>query len=167
MYYQRLLAPVALVFGLLSGPTAYAQTSQELPEGKGKAQFMQICSQCHGLAMVTSHRNTADGWSAVIDDMVSRGAQGTDDDFDLVIKYLAANFGLKVNINKASASDLSSALQISSADAAAIIHYRETAGEFKDWSDLEKVPHIDIKKLESEKDRIEFSSKPASAGASK
>lgn len=167
MYYQRFLAPVALGFGLFAGFTAQAQTGQQLPEGKGKAQFMQICSQCHGLEMVTKRRNTADGWSAVIDDMVSRGAQGTDDDFDLVIKYLAANFGLKVNINTASASDLISALQITSADAAAIVHYRETAGDFKDWSDLEKVPHIDIKKLEGEKDRIEFSSKPASTGASK
>jgi competence ComEA-like helix-hairpin-helix protein len=167
MSYQRLLAPIALLCGLFAGLTAHAQTGQQLPEGKGKAQFIQICSQCHGLEMVTKHRNTADGWSAVIDDMVSRGAQGTDDDFDLVIKYLAANFGPKVNVNKASASDLSAALQISSEDAAAIVHYRETAGELKDWSDLEKVPHIDIKKLEGEKDRIEFSSKPASAGASK
>lgn len=167
MIYQRLLATVAMFFGVFAGLSAQAQTRQALPEGKGKAQFMQTCSQCHGLEMVTKQRNTADGWSAVIDDMVSRGAQGTDDDFDLIIKYLAANFGLKVNINKASASDLSKVLQITSADAAAIVHYRETAGELKDWSDLEKVPHIDIKKLESEKDRVEFTSKPASAGASK
>lgn len=166
MCFQRLFAPAALTIFISFGIAAPAQTGQELPEGAGRAQFVQICSQCHGVAMVTKHRNTADGWSAVIDDMVSRGAQGTDDDFDLVIKYLAAHFGLKVNINKAAASDLVAALQISSADAAAIVHYRETAGEIKDWDDLEKVPHIDIKKLEGEKDRIEFSTKSASAGES-
>ena len=41
-------------------------------------------------------------------------------------------------------------------DAEAIVHYRETAGNFRDWHDLEKVPHIDLKKLEQEKNRIEF-----------
>lgn len=124
---------------------------------------MDICSHCHGLEMATKHRNTADGWSAVVDDMVSRGAQGTDDDFQLVVHYLAAHFG-PVDVNKASADELSKTLEISGADAAAIIQYRQTSGAIKDWSDLEKVPHIDIKKLEGEKDRVVFSSKQASAG---
>ncbi|HEX4808426.1 MAG TPA: helix-hairpin-helix domain-containing protein [Bryobacteraceae bacterium] len=164
MYHQRLFVPVGVTFGLILGGAAWAQTGPELPEGKGKAQFTQICSHCHGLEMVTKHRNTSDGWSAVVDDMVSRGAQGTDDDFDLVVAYLSAHFGPKINVNKANESELSTALGITSADADAIVHYRETAGEIKDWSDLEKVPHIDIKKLENQKDRIEFS---ASAGQSK
>jgi competence protein ComEA len=102
--------------------------------------------------------------------MVSRGAQGTDDEFDRVVRYLATHFGpnssgggtkqaapAKVNVNKASETDLSTNLGISAADAQAIVHYRESSGEFKDWHDLEKVPHIDMKKLAEQKDRIEFS----------
>jgi competence protein ComEA len=102
--------------------------------------------------------------------MVSRGAQGTDDEFNRVVKYLAANFGpnspgagakgaataAKVNVNQASEKDLSTVLGLTAADAQAIVHYRETTGKFKNWQDLEKVPNIDTAKLAGQKDRIEF-----------
>ena len=101
--------------------------------------------------------NTPEGWAAVVDDMVSRGAQGSDDDFDRVTKYLSAHFLLKVKMNKASQKDISAILGISSEDAAAIIHYREAQGGLKDLHDLEKVPHLDMKKLEGEKNLMDFS----------
>jgi competence ComEA-like helix-hairpin-helix protein len=134
-----------------------AQTAQNLPAGKGKAEFTRVCGQCHGVEVVVRNSASPDGWAAIVDDMVSKGAQGTDDDFELVTKYLATNFGPKTNINKASDKELSTALGISTADAQAIVHYRETSGAFKDWNDLERVPNIDIKKLASEKNRIDFS----------
>jgi competence ComEA-like helix-hairpin-helix protein len=136
---------------------AWAQSGQNLPDGKGKAQFTRVCGQCHGVEIVIKKTNSGDGWADVVDDMVSRGAQGTADDFDLVVTYLAAHFGPKVYVNKADANELSTVLEVSAADAEAIVHYRETTGSFKDWSDLEKVPHIDLKKLEQEKNRIDFS----------
>jgi competence protein ComEA len=136
---------------------AWAQPAQNLPEGRGKAAFGRVCGQCHGVQIVIKKTNTADGWADVVDDMVSRGAEGTDDDFDLVVKYLTAQFGPKVNVNKANAKELSTILELSAAEAEAIVHYRETAGSFKDWRDLERVPRIDIKKLEQEKNRIDFS----------
>lgn len=136
---------------------AWAQSAQDLPAGKGRAEFVRVCGQCHGVEVVIKKANTADGWADVVDDMVSRGAQGTADDFDLVAKYLATHFGPKVNVNKANAKEISTVLELSAADAEAIVHYRETAGSFKDWRDLEKVPHIDMKKLEQEKDRIDYS----------
>ena len=101
--------------------------------------------------------------------MVSRGAQGTDDEFNRVVKYLAANFGpnspggttkpaatAKVNVNQASEKDLTATLGLTAADAQAIVHYRDTTGKFKDWNDLAKVPNIDTAKLATQKDRIEF-----------
>ena len=155
---------VLAVCVLVSAPL-WAQTRDDLPAGKGRAQLTSTCSRCHGLEVVTSKRNTAEGWSAVVDDMVARGAEGSEDDFELIVKYLAAHFGPKVNVNKADEKELSAVLEISSGDAQAIVRYRETTGNFKDWADLAKVPHIDLKKLESEKDRIEFSSEqPSAAG---
>src|SRR4051794_38409750 len=47
-----------------------------LPEGRGKAEFARICAQCHGLDIATKLRMSEDAWSGVVDDMVSRGAQG-------------------------------------------------------------------------------------------
>jgi len=146
----------SLLLLCLAAP-AWGQSAQDLPAGRGKAEFTRVCGQCHGVEVVIRNTASPEGWAAIVDDMVSRGAQGTQDDFDLVSKYLSTNFGPKTNINRASEKELSATLGLSSVDAQAIVHYRETAGTFKDWSDLEKVPNIDIKKLASEKNRIDFS----------
>ncbi len=164
MRYRRPRLFSGLILCLSFGGVGRAQN---LPDGKGKAQFVRVCGDCHGVEVVLRITNTPDGWAAVVDDMVSRGASGTQDDFDLVSKYLAANFGPKVNVNKATEKELSTVLGLSSADAQAIVHYRETSGNFKDWGDLEKVPGIDMKKLESEKNRIDFSSNQALSKDSK
>jgi putative heme-binding domain-containing protein len=67
--------------------------AQTLPDGKGKAEFQRICSVCHSVSMATGQRMDQAAWSGVINDMVSRGAQGTQQDFDNIIAYLAANYG--------------------------------------------------------------------------
>jgi mono/diheme cytochrome c family protein len=136
---------------------ARAQSSdggQPLPEGRGKAEFERICSQCHAVNVATKLKMDEDGWTGVVNDMVSRGAQGTDDEFDRVVKYLTAHFGPNSSGGDAKQSTTAG---ISSADAQAIVHYRQSSGDFKDWHDLEKVPNIDMKKLAAQKDRIEFS----------
>ena len=155
-----------LLLWLLIVPAAWPQGTN-LPEGKGKAQFTRICGECHAVEIVVRKTNTEDGWAAIVDDMVSRGAQGTDDDFSLVVKYLAAHFAPKVKINTADANELSTILGVSPEDAAALVKCRESAGHFKEWRDLEKVPHIDIKKLEQQRDRIDFSTAPAESGQKK
>ena len=103
---------------------------------------------------------TKDRWSKVVDEMVARGATGTDDEIDEVVDYLATHFGpanvKRVNVNKADASELSAVLGISAADANAIVSYRAQNGPFKSWQDLAKVPAIDTKKIESEQERLEY-----------
>jgi len=68
-------------------------TPTKLPEGSGRAQLERVCTPCHGLDNVVRSRMTKEKWAGVVDNMVSRGAQGTEDDFDRIINYLAANFG--------------------------------------------------------------------------
>lgn len=163
----RCTAVPGFMISLFLAAAAWGQTAPNLPDGKGKAVFTRVCGQCHGVGIVIKKTNTGDGWADVVDDMVSRGAQGTADDFDLVVEYLAAHFGPKVNLNKANAKELSTVLELSAEDAEAIVRYRETKGSFKDWSDLERVPHIDLKKLEQEKDRIDFSTGESPSGDKK
>jgi putative heme-binding domain-containing protein len=67
--------------------------AQTLPQGKGKAEFQRICSNCHGVSMATSQRMDQAQWTGVVNDMVSKGAQGTQQDFDNIIAYLTANYG--------------------------------------------------------------------------
>jgi putative heme-binding domain-containing protein len=67
--------------------------AQTLPEGKGKAEFQRICSSCHSVSMATSQRMDQAQWTGVVNDMVSKGAQGTQQDFDNIIAYLTVNYG--------------------------------------------------------------------------
>ena len=67
--------------------------AQTLPEGKGRAEFQRVCSSCHSVSMATSQRMDQAQWTGVVNDMVSKGAQGTQQDFDNIIAYLAANYG--------------------------------------------------------------------------
>ena len=67
--------------------------AQSLPEGKGRADFQRICGTCHSLARATSQRLTRGEWTRVVNDMVARGSQGTQDELDNVVTYLTANFG--------------------------------------------------------------------------
>jgi putative heme-binding domain-containing protein len=67
--------------------------AQTLPEGKGRAEFQRVCSSCHSVSMATSQRMDQAQWTGVVNDMVSKGAQGTQQDFDNIVAYLAANYG--------------------------------------------------------------------------
>jgi competence protein ComEA len=130
--------------------------AQTLPDGAGKALTERMCKGCHGLENVVRARRTEDKWAEVVDDMVSRGAKGTDAEVDQVIRYLSTHFGPKVNVNQAGASDLKENLGISASDADALVQYRAEKGAFKSIQDLMKVPGIDAKKIGSLQDRIDF-----------
>ena len=166
---MTIVIPGRILGCLLSLSLAAPVSAQSLPAGKGRAQFQRICTHCHGSEIVTRLKLSSDQWAGVVDDMVGRGAEGTDDDFELIVNYLSANFGKpktdsdskeaagqKVNVNSATAAELTGQLEISTGDADAIVRYRKEKGAFRDWPDLRKVPGIDLKKLEDRKDRLVF-----------
>ena len=67
--------------------------AQALPDGKGMPEFERICSSCHTVAMSTRLNKSRAEWTSIVNDMVSRGAQGSQSDLDSVVVYLTANFG--------------------------------------------------------------------------
>ena len=134
---------------------AAPQSDYKLPNGPGKAVVEKICSKCHDLEGVVRNRNTREGWEMVVDEMMARGAEGTDQEIDQVIEYLATNFA-KINVNKAKTDELIEGVGLSKDIAAAIVAYREKNGPFKEWSDLERVPGVDLKKIQDKKGRIVF-----------
>ena len=83
-------ASLAAIAALSFGACAQAQ---DLPEGKGKALVRTACSQCHSLDVVIGQPRSREGWTDVVSQMVGNGAVLSDDDFNLVIDYLATNFG--------------------------------------------------------------------------
>ncbi len=129
--------------------------AQDLPEGKGKDLVEEVCGACHGTDLVSSRRATKEGWSYIVDDMVSRGASATNDQIAQINAYLAKNLG-QVNVNKGPAAELASVLEISDDQAQAIVKYRTEHGDFKTVDDLKKVPGLETAGLDKKKDRVAY-----------
>ena len=71
---------------------AVGASGQSLPDGPGKELVAKVCSQCHEAEVVVGKKLAKEAWSAVVDDMASRGAQATDEEFEKIVEYLAKNF---------------------------------------------------------------------------
>ena len=160
MSHRINLAIFATAVSLCSVVSASAQ-SLKLPDGPGKEVTQKVCGACHGAELVIGRQEERETWGAIVEDMVQRGATGTDDEMYQVVDYLATHFSktspaIKINVNKATAKDLQSALRLSDKQAAAIVQQREAKGDFKSVEELEKVPGVDVAKIESSKNRLAF-----------
>ena len=88
-----------VVLALLGGVpwlwgTALVAQPAALPDGRGKAEFLRICSGCHAAAdAAQAPRRSRERWQQVVDDMVVRGAEGSDAELKLVVDYLTEHFG--------------------------------------------------------------------------
>jgi competence protein ComEA len=137
-------------------PTIQAAPAQTAPDlDKAKAVFVRLCSDCHDRDRVVAMRRTRTEWEDVLNQMIDKGAVGTEQDFEAVLAYLLKTVG-RVFINTSSAADLVSVLGTSTADAEAIVAYRKEHGKFPDLDTLLKVPGIDAQLLQKEKDAIAF-----------
>jgi competence ComEA-like helix-hairpin-helix protein len=143
-----ILVSCAVVFAAAKGAA--------LPEGKGKDLLQRMCTNCHGLEQVTALRYSKKYWGSVVDDMVSRGAEGSDEDINTVISYLARNFGKPVNINTATAKEIETDLSFPAAQAELVVKYRSDRGAFKSLDDLAKVPGLDAALVAEQKKNIVF-----------
>src|SRR5262249_2700045 len=126
-----------------------------LPDGPGKQVTVKICGGCHGMEAVIAARRTRMGWNDIIDDMITRGAKGSDENMVAVLEYLTSNFG-KVNVNTATTQDLQKELGLSEAEARAIVAYRDQNGKIKDFDQLSKVEGANSEKLREKRMLIAF-----------
>jgi hypothetical protein len=70
-----------------------AHARQQLPDGPGKELLPKLCAGCHDLMFTVSTRETEEGWTRIVNDMRSKGADGTEEEFAKVIAYLTAHMG--------------------------------------------------------------------------
>ncbi|MBC8164675.1 MAG: helix-hairpin-helix domain-containing protein [Bryobacteraceae bacterium] len=150
---------VALCMGL--GMPVNGADKPKLPDGPGKDTTERLCGSCHGVGLMLSKRESRDGWSGIVEDMIRRGAKGSDDEFGEAVDYLAATFSkstpaARININEASEKQLVSALGISQEQGKAVVQHREAKGKFSTIDDLLKVPGIDAAAVEAKKSIIDF-----------
>jgi competence protein ComEA len=131
-----------------------------LPPGPGRAATIRVCGKCHSPERAASLHQSGTAWEETIAKMVKLGAQGSDEEFEAILSYLSKNFGREIpaplNINKATAVDLETALLLRRSQAKAVIQYRSQNGDFKSIDDLRKVPGLDFRKIEQKKSRIVF-----------
>ena len=127
-----------------------------LPAGKEKETFLRMCSNCHTMSRVTKTRFTKKFWASIVDDMVSRGAEGTEEDAELVISYLSRHFGKAVNINMATAKEIQEGLSFKAVEAELVVKHRTDNGALKDFEDLLKVAGLNAKLLEEQRKNIQF-----------
>ncbi len=84
---------VATLLAILSAARLLAAAdAAQLPEGAGKATVQKVCSGCHAPEIVVGRHETKDGWERIVSSMVDKGANGTDDEFNTIIDYLATHF---------------------------------------------------------------------------
>ena len=67
-------------------------SGEGLPDGAGKDLMVRTCGVCHEPRRAASVRLTREGWTSVVEDMVRRGAKGTEDEMLQITEYLVANF---------------------------------------------------------------------------
>ncbi len=63
------------------------------PSGPGQAQVTTACAMCHAPTIITGKHYSEEKWGEVVDQMITRGAKVSDADYDMVVAYLARNFG--------------------------------------------------------------------------
>lgn len=153
--------PLRIVIAIFGTVLCLQAQSLKLPDGPGKAVTQKVCGECHAAELVIGRQEERAAWGAIVEDMIQRGATGTDDEMYQVVDYLATNFSktspvIKINVNKATAKDLEGALRLTAKEAAAIVHQREEKGDFKSVDELEKVSGVDAAKIEASKKRLAF-----------
>jgi competence protein ComEA len=135
-----------------------AAAQEKLPAGPGRDAMKKVCSKCHGAENVIGLAKSREEWGELVGKMVDLGAEGSVDDFNDVVDYLTEHFpqAERVNVNKVAAKDFENSFGFSSKEAEAIVSYRAEKGNFKSIEDLQKVPGIDVKKVQARRDRYAF-----------
>jgi competence protein ComEA len=142
---------------LIASAAAVATRHNQLPDGEGKAEVEASCTaRCHTAGTVVRTKRTPAGWETVINLMIERGAEVTDEQYGVILEYLSRHFLATVNVNAEPATLIAEVLEISEKEAAAIVECRKKQGPFKTWEDVAKVPGVDARIIEERKARIAF-----------
>jgi len=130
-----------------------APVEKTAAEVKSEAVMLRVCGQCHDWQRVSESRRSRAEWGRVVDDMFTRGASGSDDDYNAVLEYVSRHNSL-VNINRAPAEELMAVLGLVQEEADAIVTFRTANGKIADFDSLKKIPGLDAKKLDAVKAAI-------------
>ena len=66
-----------------------------LPTGRGQSILLNTCTICHDLGRVRAHTVSSEEWEETLNAMLNEGAMLSDQEFPVLLNYLAKNFGAK------------------------------------------------------------------------
>jgi cytochrome c5 len=78
-----------------SAPASASAAPVVLPDGDGKNIATENCQACHKLTNLTKAHKDLDDWKDTVQTMIDRGANVPPDKVDILVQYLAKNFGPK------------------------------------------------------------------------
>jgi cytochrome c5 len=83
--------------GIAAAPAPAAANAAPvvLPDGDGKDIATENCQACHKLTNLTKAHKDLDDWKDTVQTMIDRGANVPPDKVDILVQYLAKNFGPK------------------------------------------------------------------------
>jgi competence ComEA-like helix-hairpin-helix protein len=120
----------------------------------GEEAFLNRCSNCHDTERALVAPRTRKGWESVLAEMANMGAQLEPGEQDAILAFLTERHGL-VNVNTANAEELVR-LGLSRKDADTIGSYRTDHGPFADFAALQRVPGLDVDRLNAVRERVAF-----------
>jgi competence ComEA-like helix-hairpin-helix protein len=159
-----MLFAVAIVCGLIlsvdvatgSPPASAFRASARQASGSksGEDLFLDKCSTCHGTERALVAPRTKKGWEGVLAEMANLGAPLETGEQEAILGFLTERHGL-VNVNAANAEELVG-LGLSKQDADTIGSYRTEHGPFADFAALQRVPGLDLDRLNAVRERVAF-----------
>jgi cytochrome c5 len=88
-----------LALPLLAAATITVAAAQEpapdlslLPAGPGRELVGAKCGTCHAIAIVVGQRRDRMAWEQAIDQMIGRGAEISDAEYEQIAAYLGTHF---------------------------------------------------------------------------
>jgi competence protein ComEA len=152
---SRAATIAAIVLATVWGMSSGAATQDGFPDGPGRSEVVRTCRGCHDAEIILANLKTPAEWSETLQDMAVQGAEATPEQWQLIERYIDANFAL-IPINKASADELQLTMDVAPEVAAAIVKQRQEQGPFKSVDDVKKVSGVDAAKVDARKNRFVF-----------
>jgi competence protein ComEA len=149
-----LSAGLLLVAALVAAARAGAVAPPPPDLAREGQSLKAVCAKCHNLQIVMDTPRSYDDWHDTVQQMVDRGASGTDEQFDDIMDYLHRTI-TTINVNTALADELEIVLNVSATTAQAIIARRSTQ-KFTGLADLKSVSGVDASALDAKARLIFF-----------
>jgi competence protein ComEA len=144
-----------LLVAVLIAVAQAAATGPPNPRLARESQSLKtVCGKCHNLQLVMDTPRSYDDWHDTVQQMVDRGASGTDEQFDDIMDYLHRTM-TTINVNTAVADELEIVLSVPNTTAQAIIARRSTQ-KFTGLADLKSVPGVDASTVDAKARLIFF-----------